>query len=213
MPPRRPILYPLIPGCVVRPVSNLVSIGVPALSARGHLRRSGTRDQGWVANMRHCPCPAGEHDDGRTWRRRLSAQPGRGPSPVTHCLVDESPKGSRQWVGRLELHVACLRRLRPGAYRSSHLWVLGTFSDRSCPLLSAVRRSAADPARTEWSFRSRLVADAFGAPVLRDQGPIGRPGTARPMKALATVLFVSGPHWLSFDLAGWPLICGEIVLL
>jgi hypothetical protein len=136
-------------GVVVRPVSNLVSIGVPALSARGHLRRSGTRDQGWVANMRHCPCPAGEHDDGRTWRRRLSAQPGRGPSPVTHCLVDESPKGSRQWVGRLELHVACLRRLRSGAYRWSHLWVLGTFSDRSCPLLSAVRRSAADPARTE----------------------------------------------------------------
>ena len=71
----------------------------------------------------------------------------------------------------------------------------------------------ADPARTEWSFRSRLVADAFGAPALRDQGPIGRPGTARPMKALATVLFVSGPHWLPFDLAGWPLICGEIVLL
>ena len=27
------------------------------------------------------------------------------------------------------------------------------------------------------------VADASGAPVLRDQGPIGRPGTARPMKA------------------------------
>jgi hypothetical protein len=29
---------------------------------------------------------------------------------------------------------------------------------------------------------SRLVADASGAPVLRDQGPIGRPGTARPMQ-------------------------------
>jgi hypothetical protein len=28
--------------------------------------------------------------------------------------------------------------------------------------------------------RSRLVADASGAPVLRDQGPMGRPGTARP---------------------------------
>jgi hypothetical protein len=27
------------------------------------------------------------------------------------------------------------------------------------------------------------VADAFGASVLRDQGPIGRPGTARPIKA------------------------------
>jgi hypothetical protein len=32
-------------------------------------------------------------------------------------------------------------------------------------------------------LRSRPVADAFGAPVLRDQGPIGRPGTARPMQA------------------------------
>ena len=30
-------------------------------------------------------------------------------------------------------------------------------------------------------FRFRPVADAFGAPVLRDQGPIGRPGTARPI--------------------------------
>jgi hypothetical protein len=33
---------------------------------------------------------------------------------------------------------------------------------------------------------SRLVADACGAPVLRDQGPIGRPGTARPIKAWAS---------------------------
>ena len=30
-------------------------------------------------------------------------------------------------------------------------------------------------------LRSRPVADASGAPVLRDQGPIGRPGTARPI--------------------------------
>jgi hypothetical protein len=29
----------------------------------------------------------------------------------------------------------------------------------------------------------RLVADAGGAPVLRDQGPIGRLGTAKPMEA------------------------------
>src|SRR5918999_2162046 len=42
-------------------------------------------------------------------------------------------------------------------------------------------RPATDPARTE--ARSGLVADASGAPVLRDQGPIGRPGTARPMQA------------------------------
>jgi hypothetical protein len=42
---------------------------------------------------------------------------------------------------------------------------------RSCPLLSVVHRSAADPARTERGFRSRPVADASGAPVLRDQRP------------------------------------------
>jgi hypothetical protein len=33
-------------------------------------------------------------------------------------------------------------------------------------------------------LRSRPVADASGARVLRDQGPIGRPGTARPIQAL-----------------------------
>jgi hypothetical protein len=32
-------------------------------------------------------------------------------------------------------------------------------------------------------LRSRLVADASGAPVLRDQGPISRPGTARSILA------------------------------
>jgi hypothetical protein len=37
--------------------------------------------------------------------------------------------------------------------------------------------------REHRGFRSRMVADACGAPVLRDQGPIGRPGTARPMQA------------------------------
>ena len=31
-------------------------------------------------------------------------------------------------------------------------------------------------------FRFRPVVDACGAPVLRDQGPIGQPGTARPMR-------------------------------
>jgi hypothetical protein len=32
-------------------------------------------------------------------------------------------------------------------------------------------------------LRSRPVVDASGAPVLRDQGPIGRPGMVRPMQA------------------------------
>jgi hypothetical protein len=42
-------------------------------------------------------------------------------------------------------------------------------------------------------FRSRPVAGASGAPVLRDQGPIGRPGTARPMQALPTDLLLREP--------------------
>jgi hypothetical protein len=52
---------------------------------------------------------------------------------------------------------------------------------RSCPLLSVVHHSAADPARTEDpvpSGRGRLRRSG-----LRDQGPIGRPGTVRPMQA------------------------------
>ena len=40
-----------------------------------------------------------------------------------------------------------------------------------------------EQSREHRGFRSRPVADACGAPVLRDQGPIGRPGTARPMQA------------------------------
>jgi hypothetical protein len=88
------------------------------------------------------------------------------------------------WVGRLELHVARLPHPRSEGHRSSELRFQRAHSVRSCPLLSMVHRSGADPARTELEFRSRPVADAFGAPVLRDQGPIGRPGTARPIYAL-----------------------------
>jgi len=43
-------------------------------------------------------------------------------------------------------------------------------------------------------IRSRLIADAFGAPALRDQGPIGRPGTARPgCKPRPTDLLLAKP--------------------
>jgi len=49
-------------------------------------------------------------------------------------------------------------------------------------------------------IRSRLIADAFGAPVLRDQGPIGRPGTARTRcKPRPTDLLLAKP-----DRAGSP---------
>jgi hypothetical protein len=41
-------------------------------------------------------------------------------------------------------------------------------------------------------FRSGPVADVCGASVLRDQGPIGRPGTARPIQASSGV----AGYWL-----------------
>jgi len=41
-----------------------------------------------------------------------------------------------------------------------------------------------EQSREHRGFRFRPVADASGAPVLRGQGPIGRPGTARPINAL-----------------------------
>jgi hypothetical protein len=40
------------------------------------------------------------------------------------------------------------------------------------------------PSTDRLGFRSRPIADASGAPVLRDQGPIVRPGSARPIQAV-----------------------------
>jgi hypothetical protein len=60
-------------------------------------------------------------------------------------------------------------------------------TDRYLPVLSVAVGSHVAPM---WPrlIRSRLIADAFGAPVLRDQGPIGRPGTPRPIIAAASSL-------------------------
>jgi hypothetical protein len=96
---------------------------------------------------------------------------------------------TRPWwveVRRLELHCACPRHPRSGGWRSD-LRYLPTPDDRCCPLLSAVCRSAADPARTEgsgsvWSRTPPALQS------LRDQGPIGRPGTARPIQAWTTFM-------------------------
>ena len=57
-----------------------------------------------------------------------------------------------------------------------------TVRDRGCPLFAVHLWPQCGQLRLRLS-RSRPVADASGAPVLRDQGPIGRPGTARPIKA------------------------------
>jgi hypothetical protein len=52
-----------------------------------------------------------------------------------------------------------------------------------CSPISGCHGASREQSREHRGLRSRLVADAFGAPVLRNQGPIGRPGTARPMAA------------------------------
>jgi hypothetical protein len=77
-----------------------------------------------------------------------------------------------------------------------------TAGDRDCPLLVAGLWPRCGPARgLALAFRSRPVADASGAPVLRDQGPIGRPGTARPMQALTSDYLLPKP-----DGAGAPAV-------
>jgi len=57
------------------------------------------------------------------------------------------------------------------------------------PVVTARVRCSPLPAGSACTHRvpagSGPVADASGAPVLRDQGPIGRPGTARQMQALS----------------------------
>jgi hypothetical protein len=63
------------------------------------------------------------------------------------------------------------RGRRPGFYRVAH----PTGTARPGRIRRALRNCVSI------RFRFRPVADACGAPVLRDQGPIGRPGTARPI--------------------------------
>jgi hypothetical protein len=70
-----------------------------------------------------------------------------------------------------------------GCAGRSDLRFLRSRSDRSDPLHSTICRLRMYPPCTG-GLRSRLVAEASGAPVLPNQGPIGRPGTVRPIQAL-----------------------------
>lgn len=69
--------------------------------------------------------------------------------------MEGSPRGRTtrrhigQSVGRLELHNARPLHPRSAGCGWSDLRIWLTFCDHRCPLLSVVRRSAADPARTE----------------------------------------------------------------
>jgi hypothetical protein len=65
------------------------------------------------------------------------------------------------------------------------------FAIVGCPLVPVVVHGppvGCGPGTYRLGFRSRLVGDACGAPVLRDQGSIGRPGTARPIQALTSCM-------------------------
>jgi hypothetical protein len=67
---------------------------------------------------------------------------------------------------------------------------------RRLPGHSLTAPSAADPwmlvvCAPDVPQRSRPIADAFGAPVLREEDRIGRPGTARPINASVEGLLAS----------------------
>jgi hypothetical protein len=142
----------------------------------------------WVARPARTTMPA-PGGDGSQLSRRVRPVPGDG------FIVAKSPEGSRQPVGRLELHVTSLPRPRSGGHRSDDLRFLRTSGDRSCPPLSAVRLSAADPARTK-RVRPSSARDALSAPVLHDLLAFGV--RAGPVTAAAPRLR-RGPHFVTIE--------------
>jgi hypothetical protein len=83
----------------------------------------------------------------RRWPKPATLAGDRGP-PWAKGRGAAASGAVGAWVGRLELLFACLASARLGAHKPSYLRFLLTFGDRWCPLLSAVRPSATDPART-----------------------------------------------------------------
>jgi hypothetical protein len=87
-----------------------------------------------------------------TSRAGLAGAASRGrrrPGSSTEANNGEPPTIMTARVGRLELHYGPLLRTRSGGCRWKDLRIPRTAGGRSCPLLSVVDRSAADPARTE----------------------------------------------------------------
>jgi hypothetical protein len=80
---------------------------------------------------------------------------------VTTALVGKGPEGSRQPVGRLELHCALSFHPRPEACEAVKLRLFGTLGGRRCPLLSIGSRADTDPVRTgSRSVRSQALLEA-----------------------------------------------------
>ena len=92
------------------------------------------------------------------------------------CLVGKSPEGSRQsHTGTKIAHAVCWPVLswplpcpRAGRMPKGRLVPY--------PLIPGCRGASRAQSREHRGFRSRLVADASGAPVLRDQGSEQHPG-------------------------------------
>jgi hypothetical protein len=111
---------------------------------------------------------------------------------LVSALVTTARRPSRTITSR---GLAAIRNLRRHPYQGS---APGPVSPGS-PVRPGERRTARDrcePLGSDgvdqtWTklgsmgFPVRPVADTSGAPVLRDQGPIGRRGTARPILKLA----------------------------
>jgi hypothetical protein len=72
-------------------------------------------------------------------------------------------------------------------------------------LIQGCRGVSREQSREHRGFRSHPVADASGAPVLRDQGPIGRPGTQGRCKPFQTEHVLPKP-----DRAG--SLAGDVVI-
>jgi hypothetical protein len=92
-------------------------------------------------------------------------------------------RGCPLWTGkdRCEWH-ACGTASEDNPRTPWRRWL--RLDRRVRPVLGDHRLVGKSPEDSRQLYRSRRVADASGAPVLRDQGPIGRPGTARPILAL-----------------------------
>jgi hypothetical protein len=94
--------------------------------------------------------------------------------------------------GILELHSARLLHTRSGGCRSSDLRFVRPSADRSCPLLSAVRRSAADPPRTSAHARRRTLGSS--------------PGRGRPWARRSSATSSGAGRSVSRRLASAPLL-------
>jgi hypothetical protein len=120
-----------------------------------------------------------------TW---VARPPAGGPEGEAHPRCPP-PRGQEPGGLAAVAHrnLNCPRGVLAGALLASTglpSWADVATSSHPVPAHPGVSRRIREQSCEHQGFRSRLVADASGAPVLGDQGPIGRPGTARPIPDL-----------------------------